>query len=155
MALESTVTQGEIPAREPERAVDRERTCPLLLRVFVSDTGRHHRAEDFVRGTTPGNELQIYTWMDCSLRELSSLVREVNPESRKKGTEFKFAIVYPDPKYIGYRVKEIGSTISGRRGLDDHMTLSSQKFHIGDFLDVAVIPPGRQHLAQPRLLWQF
>ena len=30
--------------------------------------------------------------MDASLKELMSLVREVNPESRKKGTYFDFAI---------------------------------------------------------------
>lgn len=43
-------------------------------------------------GKVPPNELQIYTWMDASLKELMSLVREVNPESRKKGTYFDFAI---------------------------------------------------------------
>ena len=43
-------------------------------------------------GKVPPNELQIYTWLDASLKELMSLVREVNPESRKKGTYFDFAI---------------------------------------------------------------
>ena len=33
--------------------------------------------------------------MDASLKELMSLVREVNPESRKKGTYFDFAIGKP------------------------------------------------------------
>jgi len=47
---------------EPVKVVDREKTCPLLLRVFVSDNGRHHRCDEYSRGSLPGNELQIYTW---------------------------------------------------------------------------------------------
>ena len=34
--------------------------------------------------------------MDCTLRELMSLIREVNPDTRQKGTLFSFATVYPD-----------------------------------------------------------
>lgn len=30
--------------------------------------------------------------MDCSLRELTSLIKEVNPEARKRGTTFEFSI---------------------------------------------------------------
>ncbi|NWQ84860.1 SAP18 deacetylase, partial [Columbina picui] len=41
------------------------------------------------------------------------------------------------------RVKEIGSTMSGRKGTDDSMTLQSQKFQIGDYLDIAITPPNR------------
>lgn len=33
----------------------------MLVRVFVSDDGRHHSAADFARGAAPGGELQIYT----------------------------------------------------------------------------------------------
>lgn len=41
--------------------------------------------------------------MDATLKELTSLVKEVYPEARKKGTYFAFAIVYPDPKRQVYR----------------------------------------------------
>lgn len=41
--------------------------------------------------------------MDATLKELTSLVKEVYPDARKKGTHFGFAIVYPDPKRQGYR----------------------------------------------------
>ncbi|XP_078258564.1 histone deacetylase complex subunit SAP18 isoform X3 [Rhinoraja longicauda] len=102
MAVESRVTQEEIK-KEPEKPVDREKTCPLLLRVFTTNNGRHHRMDDFARGNVPSSELQIYTWMDATLKELTSLVKEVYPEARKKGTHFSFAIVYPDPKRPGYR----------------------------------------------------
>ncbi|XP_043430900.1 histone deacetylase complex subunit SAP18 isoform X1 [Prionailurus bengalensis] len=118
-------------------------TCPLLLRVFTTNNGRHHRMDEFSRGNVPSSELQIYTWMDATLKELTSLVKEVYPEARKKGTHFNFAIVFTDPKRPGYRVKEIGSTVSGRKGTDDSMTLQSQKFQIGDYLDIAITPPNR------------
>ncbi|XP_062313661.1 histone deacetylase complex subunit SAP18 [Osmerus eperlanus] len=142
MAVESRVTQEEIK-KEPEKPVDREKTCPLLLRVFTTTTGRHHRMDEFNRGNVPSSELQIYTWMDATLKELTSLVKEVYPEARKKGTHFGFAIVYPDPQRPGYRVKDIGTTVSGRKGTDDAMTLQSQRFQIGDYLDIAITPPNR------------
>ena len=41
--------------------------------------------------------------MDATLKELTSLVKEVYPEARKKGTHFGFAIVYPEPKRQSYR----------------------------------------------------
>uniref|UniRef100_A0A3P8ZLS4 Histone deacetylase complex subunit SAP18 n=1 Tax=Esox lucius TaxID=8010 RepID=A0A3P8ZLS4_ESOLU len=137
MAVESRVTQEEIK-KEPEKPVDREKTCPLLLRVFTTTNGRHHRMDEFGRGNVPSSELQIYTWLDATLKELTSLVKEVYPEARKKGTHFGFAIVYPDPK-----VKDIGNTVSGRKGPDDAMTLQSQRFRIGDYLDIAITPPNR------------
>lgn len=114
--------------------------------------------------------------MDATLKELTSLVKEVYPEARKKGTHFSFNIVYPDPRgkvyrfvssdittfYLPYgvlkfvhilrsntclsslfRLKDIGSTVSGRKGTDDSMTLQSQRFQIGDYLDIAITPPNR------------
>uniref|UniRef100_A0A8C5XT24 18 kDa Sin3-associated polypeptide n=1 Tax=Microcebus murinus TaxID=30608 RepID=A0A8C5XT24_MICMU len=78
----------------------------------------------------PSSELQVYTWLDATLKELTSLVKEVNPEARKKGTHFNFAI-------------EIGSTMSGRKRTDDSMILQSQKFQIGDYLDIVITPPNR------------
>ncbi|CAO2580065.1 Histone deacetylase complex subunit SAP18 [Lemmus lemmus] len=61
--------------------------------------------------------------MVATLKELTSLVKEVYPETRKKGTHFNFAIVFMDLKSPGYRVKELGSTWSGRESTDDLMTL--------------------------------
>ncbi|KAI9079989.1 hypothetical protein K1719_038054 [Acacia pycnantha] len=50
------------------------KTCPLLLRVFTK-TGGHHTNEEFVvRGKEPKDEVQIYTWKDATLRELTDLV---------------------------------------------------------------------------------
>ena len=67
-----------------------------------------------------------------------SLIREVNPETRQKGTMFSFSTVYPDPRRGGYRLKDLGQTCSGRKGEYDDTTLFSKKFQIGDFIDVAI-----------------
>ncbi|XP_068696193.1 histone deacetylase complex subunit SAP18-like [Montipora foliosa] len=131
--------------KEPEKteekpSVDREKTCPLLLRVFCNQ-GRHHRLDEYSRTALPSNELQVYTWKDATLKELMSLVKEVNPEARRRGTMFDFAIVFPDARRGGFIMKEIGSTVAGHKGNDDVITLQSKKFQIGDFIDVAIQPP--------------
>jgi len=123
-----------------DKTVDREKTCPLLLRVFLSNV-RHHGPSDYARGSVPSNELQIYTWMDATLRELTSLVKEVNREARKKGTIFDFSLVFPDKTTSVYRLCDIGGTVSGQKGPDDNKTLRECRFTIGDYLDIAITPP--------------
>ncbi|EHB07986.1 Histone deacetylase complex subunit SAP18 [Heterocephalus glaber] len=140
MAVESCVTQEEIK-KQPEKPIDHKKTCLLLLQVFTTNNGHHHHMDEFSNGNVPFSELQIYTWMDATLKELTSLVKEVYPQARKKGTHFNFAIVFMDLKRPGYLVKKIGSTMSGRKGMDDSMTLQSQKFQIGDDLDIVITPP--------------
>ncbi|KAJ8882667.1 hypothetical protein PR048_014479 [Dryococelus australis] len=135
-ALESMIVE------EAEKPVDREKTCPLLLRVFCN-TGRHNNIIDYSRGNVPTNELQIYTWMDATLREITSLVKEVNPEARRKGTYFDFSLVSPDMRSPSYRMREIGSTCSGQKGADDGKTLAQCRFTIGDYMDIFIQPPNR------------
>jgi len=80
--------------------------------------------------------------MDATLKELTGLIKEVNPESRRRGTYFDFAVVYPDLRQ-GPRcnTRDIGTTVAGQRGPDDNMTLKEAKFCIGDYLDVSINPP--------------
>ncbi|CAF0707682.1 unnamed protein product [Brachionus calyciflorus] len=135
MGLESKVVE-EVP-KENESNVDREKTCPLLLRVFCNTTGRHNKPNDYNR-STPSNELQIYTWLDATLKEITRLITEVYPNTKTKGTTFNFAVIWPNPRVPGFRMKEIGTTTIGTKGPDDNATLQSRKFVIGDYLDVAV-----------------
>ncbi|CAK9295748.1 unnamed protein product [Gordionus sp. m RMFG-2023] len=132
--------ESVIEEKVPEKPVDRTKTCPFLLRVFCSNN-RHHLLNEYARGNVPSNELQIYTWKDATLKELTKLIQEVNPETRRKGTFFDFAIVFPDPRAPIYRMKDIGSTCSGLKGADDNVTLGSLKFQIGDYLDIAITLP--------------
>ncbi|KAK3224732.1 hypothetical protein Dsin_004594 [Dipteronia sinensis] len=128
------------PPRPRAEPVDREKTCPLLLRVFTK-TESHHTAEDFaVRGKEPKDEVQIYTWKDATLRELTDLVKEVAPEARRRNAKLSFAFVYPD-KRGRFVLRQVGMTHSygnGRR-LDDSRALAELNFEIGDYLDVAIL----------------
>lgn len=93
----------------------------------------------------------ILDWrLDATLKELTSLVKEVNPEARRKGTFFDFAIVYPDPRAPVYRLREIGTTCAGHKGQDDGVSLANKKFVIGDFLDIAITPPRNERPNQRR-----
>ena len=96
-------------------------------------------------GKVPANELQIYTWMDATLKELTGLVREVipfrtlgksiflqffpilqvNPEARRRGTFFDFAVVFPNRGRGegSFSSRDIGTTVSGQKGPDDSKTL--------------------------------
>lgn len=43
--------------------------------VAIEQNGAHHTVEDFsIRGKEPKDEVQIYTWRDATLRELTDLV---------------------------------------------------------------------------------
>ncbi|KAF0876858.1 SAP18 deacetylase, partial [Crocuta crocuta] len=116
--------------------------CLLPLCVFITNNGHHHRMDEFSRGNVPSSELHLYTWMNATLKELTSLV-ELYPEARKKGTHFSFAIVFTDPKTAWLSRKGDWQTMSGRKGTDDCMSLQSQKFHTGDYLDIAITPPNQ------------
>ncbi|XP_017429212.1 histone deacetylase complex subunit SAP18 [Vigna angularis] len=127
------------PSRPRLEPVDREKTCPLLLRVFTK-TGGHHSMEDFaVRGKEPKDEVQIYTWKDATLRELTDLVKEVAPPARRRNAKLSFAFVFPD-KNGRFKVQEVGKTLSyGNGRLDDGKALAELGFEIGDYLDVAIL----------------
>jgi len=116
--------------------VNREKVCPLLLRVFPK-IGGHHRVEDYQRKEPVDDEVQIYTWRDASLRELTELIKEVNPAARRREARLSFAFVYPDKR--GKNVlREVGSVVATRKGEDDNKSLEQLHFETGDFLDVAI-----------------
>eukprot|EP00262_Sarcandra_glabra_P001035 TRINITY_DN11045_c0_g1_i2.p1 TRINITY_DN11045_c0_g1~~TRINITY_DN11045_c0_g1_i2.p1 ORF type:complete len:165 (+),score=35.22 TRINITY_DN11045_c0_g1_i2:2-496(+) len=114
---------------------------PRFEHVDREKIGSHHTREDFaVRGKEPKDEVQIYTWKDATLRELTDLVKEVAPAARRRDAKLSFAFVYPD-KHGRYVVRQVGMTHSygnGRR-LDDGKALAELSFQIGDYLDVAIL----------------
>lgn len=92
------------------------------------------------------HEIMIWTALfyhrkDATLKELMTLIKEVNPDARKKGTTFDFATVFPNPRQPGFLLKELGSTTAGKKSPSDSITLESKKFQIGDYIDVAVQYP--------------
>lgn len=91
-----------------------------------------------MRGKEPKDEVQIYTWKDATLRELTDLVKEVTPAARRRDARLSFAFVYPD-KNGRFVVREVGKTNSHRNGkFDDNKALAQLGFQIGDYLDVAI-----------------
>lgn len=64
--------------------------------------------------------------MDCTLRELTSLIKEVNPDARRKGTTFDFSLVQADRTSGRYNLREVGNTMNGQRGIDDNKTVSEE-----------------------------
>merc|ERR1712150_120846 len=134
--------------------VNREKVCPFLLRVFVANS-RHNYQDNYNEGKVPKYELQIYTWLDATLKELTYLIRQAKPESKLKATSFDFVRVFPalndhrrsyqdqiSPlRRLDYNYRDIGKTISGIKGVEDKKTLSECKFEIGDYLDVSITPP--------------
>ncbi|ORX88106.1 Sin3 associated polypeptide p18, partial [Anaeromyces robustus] len=118
--------------------VDREKVCPFLLRVFCK-RGNHHRIEDFTINRQPvEDEVQVYTWKDASLRELASLLAEVDPKYAKHGTTLSFKAVYLDSIRARYNSKDLGVINVSKPSKTDDVTLDDNRFIIGDFIDVAI-----------------
>ncbi|GAA5843652.1 hypothetical protein JCM11251_006396 [Rhodosporidiobolus azoricus] len=145
------------PLRPPK--VDREKTCPSLLRVFVKN-GAHHQDTDFGVSTLPtADEHQLYTWRDTTLREILLLLRDVDPSLRSTpAARFSLRLVFWDADKERFRseelaviaAKDLTPTSSGAGGgahagaprgnytnprLD--RTLADAKFVVGDYLSVA------------------
>ncbi|CAN6580768.1 unnamed protein product [Malus baccata var. baccata] len=113
----------------------------FLLTLFLWQIGAHHSEVDFaVRGNEPKDEVQIYTWKDATLRELTDLVKEIAPEARRRNARLSFAFVYPD-KRGRFVVKQVGMTNSHGNGrqVDESKALNDLSFQIGDYLDVAIL----------------
>lgn len=121
-----------------EPAIDREKTCPLLMRVFFKEGGHHDLKEFQRRGKEPSDEVQIYTWMDATLREMSDLLKEVKQAARAPRTRLSFSLVYPD-RYGRYVIRQVGVVHALKPSEDDLKTLKGLKFQTGDFMDVALL----------------
>ena len=127
--------------------IDRERTCPVLVRTFVS---KKHSLETEYRGLAGvprALELSLYTWGDATLGELAELIRERvqdarakrdTPGGRRKPT-LHFTIVYPDRQGC-YVMKSVGTVVDkprdGERDAAD-VTLGGCGWQAGDYVDVA------------------
>jgi len=136
--LEDNKSAKDKSETKDKSSIDREKVCPFLLRVFCK-RGSHHRIEDFTINRQPvEDEIQIYTWKDASLRELASLLAEVDPKYAKHGTSISFKSVYLDNIRARYNSKDLGVVNLSKPAKTDDTTLDENKFIIGDFIDVAI-----------------
>lgn len=147
------------------KPIDRQTTTPFLLNLYYR-TGHHHNPNDFLQGPVR-NPLQVYTWQDATLREISHIITSAVPSAFPSpliGTRLSFQMVYPDtkpntpPRYLA---KTLGSVVmsgaaddddetNGHEGskraadssnADANRTLGESRFIIGDYMSVAILPP--------------
>ena len=129
------------PPPKKQDKVDRKTECPFLLRVFCKRDG-HNKIDDYSPTSVPNcEELQLYTWPDCTLRELTDLVKHALSDARRPRCRLSFAVVYPDKKGQT-AMKEVGliwSTNTARSAPEaERKTLRDLRFQTGDFIDCAI-----------------
>ncbi|EME86161.1 uncharacterized protein MYCFIDRAFT_101615, partial [Pseudocercospora fijiensis CIRAD86] len=169
----------------------RSTTAPFLLRLFWRQSRPHDPWEFSVAppADTTGipdyssllpsqirsQSVQIYTWPNCTLGELTSLFTSVLPAnvmpSPATGTRLVFKLVFPDTRATlveGGRGKWIdkplGSVVIGSSGAElndeDDMngkglegdaakTLAAARFVIGDYIACSIYPPGADGRVAP------
>ncbi|KZP00282.1 hypothetical protein CALVIDRAFT_560867 [Calocera viscosa TUFC12733] len=81
--------------------VERDKTCPFLLRTFVRP-GSFHPLAAFDTSLPTADEYQLYTWRDATLKELVTLLRAAVPAAgaaalRSPLARFNFRVVFTDP----------------------------------------------------------
>ena len=120
--------------------VDREKTCPFLLRIFYKING-HNSLSNF-NGETLPSELDIYTWEDADLKELAKKINSALKDTVLGMYNFyKFSRIYYDSK--GTLLKDdIGNVVINDKHskLNENvkMTLKEIGFQIGDYFDINI-----------------
>ncbi|KAF2148313.1 hypothetical protein K461DRAFT_297742 [Myriangium duriaei CBS 260.36] len=119
----------------PDQRIDRSATTPFLLRIFYREHSFHSPSE-FV--TVPPTaeltdaSLQLYTWSDTTLSELTSLITTSIPDilpSPSVGTRIGYRLVFPDTRSVTgpggaegqgrWLSKQLGSVVVGEDVDDD------------------------------------
>ncbi|KAF9945265.1 mtDNA inheritance, partitioning of the mitochondrial organelle [Mortierella alpina] len=127
--------------------------------------GQHHRVDDFTITTTPPqtSELRMYTWKNATLGEITTLVKQAIPtmiQDARAGSVLSFRHIFLDQNrglFVGRDVGVVDIDSPRQLGsveiLDDsaeasmasqalqEKTLGSFNFVIGDYLDIAILPP--------------
>lgn len=78
--------------------IDRTKVCPLLLRCFWK-LHRHHQLNEYRNASNdilPAQEVQIHTWQDASLREITELMKDVVPAARDKNATLSYRLLFLD-----------------------------------------------------------
>ncbi|KAL7008543.1 Histone deacetylase complex subunit sap18 [Cystobasidiomycetes sp. EMM_F5] len=149
--------------------VDRSRTAPFLLRVFVRPTSHHELAQFSgpASASLAKDEYTVYAWKDMTMREVVLQLRSVapnlrTPSSAKYGIRHifeagsssgsRYANDERGPPRARYDSKDLGYVFardlhgkdpfkdSGKSRSDPSIkTLEQHRFIPGDFLDIAYL----------------
>ncbi|KAJ3223040.1 hypothetical protein HDU81_009449 [Chytriomyces hyalinus] len=79
--------------RTERRVVDREKTCPFLVRVFVK-AAEHHSLTDISAGKAKEDEHHLHLWKDSTLREISHLLSAKMPDLNDPEIRLTFKILF-------------------------------------------------------------
>eukprot|EP00755_Sulcionema_specki_P006628 Sspe_Gene.35962::Locus_17416_Transcript_1_1_Confidence_1.000_Length_801::g.35962::m.35962/K14324/SAP18; histone deacetylase complex subunit SAP18 len=111
---------------------DRQKTCPFFLRLHIASTAP--TVEDAEKGFPEAKEMQLYTWHDATLKELSFHVQLTVPEANDPQCTLHFTHV-KHSRSGTLVLQEIGLT-RGRQAVrpDDDRTLGMVDFTPGDLL---------------------
>ncbi|KAF3926190.1 hypothetical protein ABW21_db0206259 [Orbilia brochopaga] len=134
--------------------VDRHLTTPFLLKVFYK-VNSFHRLDDFRAASQPTSFVEVYTWKDCSLSELATLLLSALPSLSTSATKCSFRLIYADTKTSRFTSSEIGNIIlplpklvttngngagsSSNHVSSDKVSLDEVRFVVGDWIDVAIM----------------
>lgn len=124
--------------------IDRTTTTPFLLRVFSSH-GNFHRLDEFDSDRQPRDELNIYSWKDATLGELTSLLaKELVGDSQRDLISYKFSyrLVFGDANHGRYQIRDLGTIQLHDKSSEAQKSLDDIRFVIGDWIDIAILKPG-------------
>lgn len=124
----------------PIANINRGKVCPFLLRVFYKENG--FNSPKLFQDRTYPPELNIYTWKDADLEELTYLIHGALVNTSLKDYDlYKFSLVYYNIKGDLLR-KEIGWVVvnNPKSKLNRHsnQTLRDLGFVIGDYIDLNI-----------------
>lgn len=132
--------------------IDRQATTPFLIRIFSSHGG-FHRADEFDVHSQPRNEINLYSWKDATLGELTTLLtKELVGDSDSPVSSFKFGyrLIYGDNARGRFLTRDIGTVQVSHESRDSQKSLQESRFVVGDWIDIAVLQPGDRLYDQQR-----
>ena len=120
--------------------VDREKTCPFLLRIFYK-IHSYNSLSNFSGNEFPP-ELNIYTWEDADLKELAKKIHSALKDTVLGMYDlYKFSRIYYDNKGTLLR-DDIGDVVindkHSKLNINVKMTLKEIGFQIGDYFDINI-----------------
>ncbi|KAK4457468.1 Sin3 associated polypeptide p18-domain-containing protein [Cladorrhinum samala] len=135
-------------------AAKREETPPILVKVFYR-TNAFHRLEEFSDPSHLPACIDLHTWRDCTLKELTELIADASPgvlPCPAIGTRLVFRLVYRETQDSQtHAMNQIGTFVIGEGGSaansdapanpDRLKTLAECRFIPGDLISCAILPP--------------
>ena len=126
--------------------VNREKTCPFLLRVFYKINGNNHLS-DFEGEKFPP-ELHIYTWEDANLKELAKFIHDALKDTVIGMYDlYQFSRIHYDSDGTLLRDYAGSVVINDKKSkLNKNMKTSLKEigFQIGDYFDINITSVNRK-----------